>query len=147
MKLGRLLPLKEGGFGEKGTDIRFVSNLVYYAARDFFDTAIVVTEDPDYADALKRIGELGRIVEVALFSDNRPEALENAADRIVSLEDVFVKFGHGIFKEIPEENIGNRTSDLHSYEQPTLISVRKIFKKNAENQGQTLFASSARRKT
>jgi hypothetical protein len=62
------------------------------------------------------------------------------------LEDLFKKFGPAIFPEIPEENIGNRTSDSHSNDPPTLSSVRKIFKKKAETQGQTLAASSARLK-
>ena len=108
LQLGRLVPTREGGFREKGTDSRLASNLVYFAARNFYDTAVVITEEPDFSVPLGYVKELGRHVELCLFPDNQPRDLVNAADRIIPMAEVLEKLRSKIFPEAQEENVGNR---------------------------------------
>lgn len=49
LRLGRLVPTADGSVQERGVDVLLASDLVYYAARKIFDTAIVVTEDGDFS--------------------------------------------------------------------------------------------------
>jgi uncharacterized LabA/DUF88 family protein len=111
LRMGRLVPAHEGGYKERGAGVKLASDIVYYAARDFYDTAIVITEDTDFAAALSHVKELGRQVELGLFQDCQPRNLITAADRIVPLEEVLDKFASKIFPEVPEENIGNRIEE------------------------------------
>jgi len=111
LRMGRLVPNHDGGYKERGAGIKLASDIVYYAARDFYDTAIVITDDTDLAVALSHVKEMGRQVELGLFHDSQPRELMIAADRTVPLEEVLEKFASKIFPEVPEENIGNRIED------------------------------------
>ena len=111
LRLGKLVPSKEGGFKEKGTEVRLAADLVYYAARDLFDTAVVITENTEFAPVLNLVKELGKHVELCLFPDGQPRELVHAADRIVPLEEVLAKFESKIFPELQEDNSGNRISN------------------------------------
>ncbi len=88
LRLGRIIQNREGHRMEKGVDVRMASDMVYYAARDFYDTAIVVTEDQDFAPAMSLVKELGKHVELAVFPDAQSREMIRMADRIVNLEDV-----------------------------------------------------------
>ena len=112
LRYGRIIPTREGGFKEKGTGVRLASDLVYYASRNFFETAIVITEDTDFAASLSQVKELGPHVELGLFRDSQPRDLISAADRIVPLDEVLEKFASKIFPAAPEDNIGNRVEDV-----------------------------------
>jgi uncharacterized LabA/DUF88 family protein len=111
LRLGRIIPLREGGFREKGADVLLAADLIYYANKKFFDTAIIITEDSDFAPVLSQLKDVGPHVELGLFRDSQPRDLVSAADRIISLEDVLDKFASKIFPEIPEENFGNRSEE------------------------------------
>jgi uncharacterized LabA/DUF88 family protein len=117
LHLGRIIPGREGRFITKGEKPLFSAQLVYYAARGIFDTAIVITEDQDFSDALTKTKELGKHVEICLFKDTQPRELIQASDRILPLSEVLAKFSSKIFppdsnpESDPEDNIGNRTSD------------------------------------
>ena len=89
MRLGRIVPTKEGGFKEVGADIKFASEIVYYSAKAIFDTSIVITENTDFISALSQVKELGIHLELGLFRDGQHRELVNVADRIVYLDDVF----------------------------------------------------------
>ncbi len=114
LRLGRLVPTHEGGFKEKGVNVRLVSDLLYYGARNLFDTAIIITEDVDFAQSLNQLKELGRHVEVCLFPDIQPRELIQSADTIIPLEDVLSMYNAKIFPVVVEDNVGNRTEDSHS---------------------------------
>ncbi len=111
LRLGRIFPTREGGFKEKGADVRLASDIVYYAARNYFDTAIVITEDTDFVSVLSQMKEIGPHLELGLFKDTQPRDLVGVADRVIFLEEVLIKFGSKIFPEIPEETIGNRIEE------------------------------------
>ena len=114
LRMGKLIQLKEGGFKEKGTDILLASDLIYYAARNIYDTAVVITEEADFAVALNHAKELGPHVELGLFPDVQPKELIQAADRIIPLAEVVEKLGSKIFPVTQEENVGNRIVDINS---------------------------------
>jgi uncharacterized LabA/DUF88 family protein len=126
LRMGRIIPLRDGGFREKGTDVLLASDIIFYAARNFYDTAIVITEDPDFAPVLNQLKELGPHVELGLFRDSQPRELVSAADRVIPLEDVLDKFSSKIFPEIPEENFGNRL-------EVSPLKKRTVFKAVAKN--------------
>lgn len=111
LRLGRLISTSEGGFKERGTDILLAGDLVYYAAKDFFDTAIVVTEDPDFSHAINKVKELRKHVEVCFFKDNLPRELMREADTAIYLDKVLEIYSSKIFPEVEEENIGNKMED------------------------------------
>ncbi len=123
LRLGRMSPLKEGGFKVKGVEVRLSSDLVYYAARGFYDTAVVITEDMDFACVLAQVKELGRRVEVCFFKDNQPRELLEVADNIIHMQEVLDKFSSMIFPGASEDNVGNRAQ----------VSKPKPFKKQTED--------------
>ena len=114
LRLGRLVSGADGNFKTKGEKTIFSSDLVYFAARSLFDTAIVVTEDADFSPVLNLVKEFGRAVEIGFFRDSQPSELIKASDRIFPLSEVLEKFSSKIFPSIPEENIGNSIFDKHA---------------------------------
>ncbi|HET9869540.1 MAG TPA: NYN domain-containing protein [bacterium] len=88
LRLGRIIQNREGHRMEKGVDVRMASDMVYYAARDFYDTAVVVTEDQDFAPAISLVKELGKHVELALFPDAQSREMVRATDKVVNLDEV-----------------------------------------------------------
>ncbi len=107
LRLGRLVPTADGSVQERGVDVLLASDLVYYAARKIFDTAIVVTEDGDFSPVLDRVKDLGRCVEIAAFNDSQNIQLIRAADLRVSIDDVLDKYSSKIFPPEMEDNRGN----------------------------------------
>jgi uncharacterized LabA/DUF88 family protein len=110
-RMGRLVPSQDGGFKEKGTSVLLSADLVYYATRGFYDTAIVITEDSDFSYAINKAKELGRHVEVCLFKDAQPRELLREADTVISLDKVLEMYSAKIFPEAEEDNFGNRVED------------------------------------
>jgi uncharacterized LabA/DUF88 family protein len=88
LRLGRIIQNREGHRMEKGVDVRMASDMVYYAARDFYDTAVVVTEDQDFAPAISLVKELGKHVELALFPDAQSREMVRATDKVVNLDEI-----------------------------------------------------------
>ncbi len=97
LALGRIVPSQEGGNQEKGSAIRLASDLIYTAARNLYDTAIVITEDAEFAGALEQVKLLGRQVEIGLFSDFEPRALVAAADLVIPMKEVLERYARKIF--------------------------------------------------
>ena len=107
LKLGRIIQNREGHRMEKGVDVRMAADMVFYAARDFFDTAIVVTEDQDFAPAIHLVKELGKHVELAVFPDAQSREMIRVADKILSLDEVVNSNAAHIFppSQSPEDRI------------------------------------------
>jgi uncharacterized LabA/DUF88 family protein len=108
LRLGRIIQNREGHRMEKGVDVRMASDMVYYAARDFYDTAIVVTEDQDFAPAIALVKELGKHVELALFPDAQSREMVRATDKVVNLEEVVNQHASHVFP--PAQNGEERSS-------------------------------------
>ena len=88
LRLGRIIQNREGHRMEKGVDVRMAADMVYYAARDFYDTAIVVTEDQDFVPPISLVKELGKHVELALFPDAQSREMIRVADKVLNLEEI-----------------------------------------------------------
>ena len=61
---------------EKLTDVLLASDLVYMAAKDVMDVAIVASADADIVPAIKRCRELGTPVELLRFRGSVPRIYE-----------------------------------------------------------------------
>ncbi len=94
---------------EKGVDVRMAADMVYYAARDFYDTAIVVTEDQDFSPAMGLVKELGKHVELAVFPDAQSREMIRVADKILSLDEIVNGQAAHIFP--PSQNAEERAPD------------------------------------
>lgn len=96
LRLGRIIQ-RDNQRMEKGVDVRLASDMVFYASKDFYDVAIVVTEDQDFAPAMASVKELGKHIELALFSDGQNRDMLRVADRIISMAEITNKYKDAIF--------------------------------------------------
>ncbi len=65
---------------EKGIDIMLATDLLYFAWNAFYDVAILVSGDADFAYALQAVKNMGKHVEVAYFESGVSKDLLNIAD-------------------------------------------------------------------
>jgi len=65
---------------EKGIDIMLATDLLYFAWNDFYDIALLVSGDSDFAYALQAVKNMGKHVEVAYFESGVSKDLLNVAD-------------------------------------------------------------------
>ncbi len=65
---------------EKGIDIMLATDLMKFAWKDYYDVAILVSGDADFAYALQAVKDLGKHVEVAYFEGGVSRDLLNVAD-------------------------------------------------------------------
>jgi uncharacterized LabA/DUF88 family protein len=65
---------------EKGIDIMLATDLLYFAWNDFYDTAVLVSGDSDFAYALQAVKNMGNYVEVAYFESGASKDLLDLAD-------------------------------------------------------------------
>ncbi len=114
LRLGRLVVNREGIAQEKGVGIKLAADLVYYAAHDQYDTAIIVTESQEFAAVIQSVKELGKGVELALFQDAQPKELVKAADRILSLDEILNKNSERIFVQAPEAEMAPLSAPVSS---------------------------------
>ena len=79
LRLGKT-KLLQGVPVEKGIDIMLATDLLHFAGIGFFDTAILVSGDGDFAYALQAVKNLGKHVEVAYFEKHTSRDLLDIAD-------------------------------------------------------------------
>ena len=65
---------------EKGVDVMLATDLLYFAWNDFYDVAVLVSGDSDFAYALQAVKNMGKHVEVAYFESGVSKDLLNVAD-------------------------------------------------------------------
>ena len=65
---------------EKGIDIMLATDLLYFAWNDFYDVAVLVSGDADFAYALQAVKNMGKHAEVAYFESSISKDLLNVAD-------------------------------------------------------------------
>lgn len=76
---------------EKGIDIALATDLISLAWEKAFDTAIVVSGDSDFLEAIRRVKQKGRRVEIAAFEGSLSAEMRVAGDRITILDKVLQK--------------------------------------------------------
>ena len=74
---------------EKGIDIMLATDLLYFAWNDFYDVAVLVSGDSDFAYALQAVKNMGKHVEVAYFESGVSKDLLNIADNRYLLDRSF----------------------------------------------------------
>lgn len=79
--LGDRVPLPSGGgYREKGVDALLVADLVYHAAMKNFQYAVVMSNDSDFAVALKRVEDFGCRTGLVSVIRKAPQRLIDACD-------------------------------------------------------------------
>jgi uncharacterized LabA/DUF88 family protein len=114
LRLGRIIQNREGNRMEKGVDVLMAGDMVYYAARNFYDTAVVVTEDQDFSPAMNLVKDLGKQVELAVFPDAQSREMIRAADKIVNLEEIVNSQAAHIFP--PSQTSGPHPNEEMGFE-------------------------------
>ena len=142
LRLGRLVLGQDGSFKPRGEKTQFSSDLVYLAACDHFDTAIVVTEEWEFSPVLTLVKELGKTVEIGFFRDTQSRELIQASDRMLPLSEVLDKFKSKIFPSVtetepgPEDNIGNQVYDKRApiaHARAEVAKTKKFFENFIKN--------------
>lgn len=72
--------LAQGVPVEKGIDVMLATDLLYFAWNNFYDVAILVSGDSDFAYALQAVKNMGKHVEVAYFENGVAKDLLTVAD-------------------------------------------------------------------
>jgi uncharacterized LabA/DUF88 family protein len=72
--------MAQGTYVEKGIDIMLATDLLYFAWNNFYDVAILVSGDSDFAYALQAVKNMGKHVEVAYFESGTSKDLLNVVD-------------------------------------------------------------------
>jgi|WetSurMetagenome_2_1015567.scaffolds.fasta_scaffold56023_4 uncharacterized LabA/DUF88 family protein len=65
---------------EKGIDVMIATDLLYFAWSGFYDVAILVSGDADFAYAMQAVKNMGKHVEVAYFESGISKDLLDVAD-------------------------------------------------------------------
>jgi len=76
---------------EKGIDIMLATDLLYFAWNDFYDVALLVSGDSDFAYALQAVKNMGKHVEVAYFERGISKDLLSVADNRHLLNPAFFR--------------------------------------------------------
>ncbi len=74
------LKMSNGIMVEKGVDIMLATDMVQYAYKDVYDTAIIVSGDSDYAYALQVVKNEGKHLEVAYMQSHASKDILELAD-------------------------------------------------------------------
>jgi uncharacterized LabA/DUF88 family protein len=74
---------------EKGIDIMLATDLLYFAWNNFYDVAVLVSGDSDFAYALQAVKNMGKHVEVAYFENGVSKDLLSVADNRYLLDRSF----------------------------------------------------------
>ena len=77
---------------EKGVDVALVTKLLSLGFKGGYDTAILVSGDADYVEAVRQVKDNGKRVEVAAFKESAAKALVDCADRFIPLDDLVEQF-------------------------------------------------------
>ena len=81
--------IAQGTHVEKGVDVMLATDLLYFAWNNFYDVAILVSGDSDFAYALQTVKNMGKHVEVAYFENAVSKDLLDTADNLHTLNRSF----------------------------------------------------------
>jgi len=84
--LGDSVPAKNGSVREKGVDALLVADLVYHAAMKNFQYGIVISNDSDFAVALKRVEDFGCRTGLVSLIRKAPQRLIDSCDDFTLLD-------------------------------------------------------------
>jgi len=119
---------QNGSIVEKGVDVLLATDLVLNAAKNKFDTAIIVSGDGDFFPAIESVQAEGKRVEVAAFQSNISKETNKACDKLIKLHKFYFnnlwipKRNRNRYKNTPKNTPNN--DKLSSYK--TQRKRRKI---------------------
>lgn len=90
IRLGKLEKREGGRIVEKGVDVKLAVDMVAHAAQDNYDTAILISGDGDFSDAVNFVKNRGKHVELA-FPDQHCYNLKQICDKFIFLNDEYCK--------------------------------------------------------
>lgn len=90
IRLGRLVN-RSGVLVEKGIDIKIAVDMLQLAVNDAYDTAVLVSGDGDFADAVAAVKNMGKHVENAFCKRALARHLQQACDRVIVLDEAFLQ--------------------------------------------------------
>jgi len=76
---------------EKGVDIQLAVQMLSSASDNQYDTAIIVSNDGDFAEAVKEVRRLRKSVENAEFPNRLPSYLSRQCSKIIKLSKDFIE--------------------------------------------------------
>lgn len=82
-------PLRRRGdsWREKGVDVALVTKFIVLGMRDIYDTAILITGDEDYGNAIEEMQDQGKTVVIASFEKNLSGDMRRRADSTIILDE------------------------------------------------------------
>jgi uncharacterized LabA/DUF88 family protein len=89
IKLGRL-EKRDGKIVEKGVDVKLAVDMVIHAAQDTYDTAILISGDGDFADAVNFVKNRGKHLELA-YPDQQCYNLKQICDKFILLNNEYCR--------------------------------------------------------
>ena len=81
--------LSQGIPVERGIDVMLATDLLYFAANNTYDTAVLVSGDSDFNYTVQVVKDMGKHVEVAYFENAASRDLINLADFLHQLDGKF----------------------------------------------------------
>jgi uncharacterized LabA/DUF88 family protein len=81
--------LSQGVPVERGIDVMLATDLLYFAANNSYDIAILVSGDSDFGYSVQVVKDMGKHVEVAYFENAASRDLLNSADSLHELDRKF----------------------------------------------------------
>ena len=85
VRLGRL-EARGNTYVEKGVDVKLSVDMLKFAIADIYDTAILISGDADFADAVQAVKDLGKHVELAFCTHGRSRKIQQVCDRFILLD-------------------------------------------------------------
>lgn len=78
-------------FIEKGIDVKIATDMLRFAYNNSYDTAIIISGDGDFSDAIKSVQDLGKHVENAYFKKGHSDHLRQTCDKFILLDENILK--------------------------------------------------------
>lgn len=82
VRYANLILQSDGKYHEKNLDTQMTTDILMMAFKNEYDTAIILSNDGDFADAVKSIRELGKRAEIGYFKGSLSFNLRQSADLI-----------------------------------------------------------------
>lgn len=90
LRLGRLEP-RGSTHVEKGVDVKLAVDMLRFAVANTYDTAILISGDADFGDAVQAVKDLGKHVELAFCTHGRSRRLQQLCDRFILIDRDFLE--------------------------------------------------------
>ncbi len=76
---------------QKGVDTALAVDMVFMAAKSLFDVALLISADSDLVAAAQSVKDLGKHVELGVFSTTKAMHLKQICDKTIVLDPVVDK--------------------------------------------------------